>query len=124
MTSKEIEKAVYFLTEQVCCLKQAHGKETEDTIICEKAVRFLVKGDPKLLQPFKERTAAVKYDPNADYDTEQYEGKDADICATVANLFRLSKDPGTPAENGELLNHGARMIAEFYGMEDALPETA
>ena len=57
-------------------------------------------------------------------DTEQYESKDADIRTTVANLFKLAKDPGTPAENGELLNHGARMIAEFYGMEDALPETA
>ena len=124
MTSNEIEKAVYFLTEQVCCLKQAHGKETEDTIICEKAVRFLVKGDPKLLQPFNERTAAVKHDPNADYDTEQYDGKDADIRTTVANLLKLSKDPGTTAENGEQLNHGARMIAEFYGMEDLLPETA
>ena len=123
MTINEIKKAVYFLTEQVCCLKQAHGKETEDTNICEKAVRFLTKGDPKLMQQFKERTAAVKHDPNADYDTEQYEGKDADIRAAIANLAKLAIDPGTAAEKGELLNKGASMIAEFYGMEDLLPET-
>ena len=73
MTSSEIKKAIYFLTEQASCLLQAHGKETKHFKICEQAVHYLVKGDPELLKPFKERMAVTTHDPDADYDTEQYD---------------------------------------------------
>lgn len=123
MAKDRIKNAVYFLTEQACCLLQAQGEKTEHFNICEEAVRYLVKGDPELLQPFKERTSTVKHDPNADYETEQYDDKSADIRTAIEYLASLAKEPGTPAEKGEILSQGARLIAEFYGEEDALPQT-
>ena len=124
MNSNEIKNAVYFLTEQAYCLAQARSKESEFFKLCEEAVRYLVKGDPELLLPFKERTDAVKYDPDADYDTEQYDGKEADMRLAITCLANLAKAPGTPAEKSDILTRTARLIAEFYGAEDMLPETA
>ena len=86
-------------------------------------MRYLVKDDPELLQSFKERTGAVKHDPNADYETEQYDGKQADMRKAVTYLANLANENETPAEKGELLSRGARLIAEFYGAEDVLSQT-
>jgi hypothetical protein len=109
--------SIYFITEQACCLAQSTGRETEHFKACEQAVRYLAKGDPEILQSFAELTEAVKLDPDADYDTEQYEGKDADVRAAVAELELIAKDPGTPAEDAKALKHTADIIADFYGLE-------
>jgi NTP pyrophosphatase (non-canonical NTP hydrolase) len=119
-----IEKAIYFLTEQAHCLIQARGKDNEHFKICEKAVRYLTKGDPELLQPFKERTSDVKHDPDADYDTEQYDGKEADMLVAVEYLANLANDPGTPADKAGILKQGADLIAGFYGKEGVLSDAS
>ena len=124
MTQDQIKNSIYFLNEQARCLIQAQGAEYAEVKICEQAVRYLAKGDPELLQTFKERTDGVQHDPGADYDTEQYEGKEADTRRAITDLITLAKDPGTPTDQGEILTQSAQMIAEFYGMEDALPEVA
>jgi len=125
----EIRGSIQLITEQACCLLQAHGKEPkgkagEDLEICKQAMDFLTKGDPELMQNFTDRMDAVKHDPEADYNTEQYDGKKADIRNAVAQLVNHAKDPETPAEQGEILNQAAEMIAVFYGMNDALPNAA
>ncbi|MCL2853110.1 MAG: hypothetical protein FWE20_08780 [Defluviitaleaceae bacterium] len=122
MTKDQIKNSIYFISEQARCLIQAQGTEYAEVEICEQAVRYLAKDDPALLQTFKERTDGVQHDPGADYDTEQYEGKEADTRRAIIDFIAIAKEPGTPADQAEILTQLAQMIAEFYGMEDALPE--
>jgi len=111
---------LYFIIEQACCLIQARGRDFKDLKICEQAAQIITKGDPEQMQTYKERTDAVIYAPQADYDTEQYDGKDADIRDAVADLVNLSKEPNAPAEQVTILIELAEMIADFYGIEGAV----
>jgi len=113
----ENRNSIYFITEQACCLIQAQGKESKDLKICEQAIRFLVKGDPELLQEFKERTNAMSHDPEADYNVEEYDGKRVDVYNAITDLMNLAKAPDTAAKQGEMLQQAAQMIEKFYGME-------
>ena len=124
ISQADIAAAVNLLTEQACFVLQANGTKTDTFNDCEQAVRYLVKGDPELLKPFKDRTQAVKHDPDADYDTKQYDGKEAEIRTAVTCLTNLAKKIGTPADKKEILNRCASLIAEFYGMEDAVLKMA
>lgn len=121
----DVEKrdAIYFITEQTCCLIQAIGKESEDVKICEQAMQFLTHNNLEQLKAFKEHTDAAVHNPNADYDTEQYDGKRTDVRHAVDDLMELSIASETPTEQGERLRQVAQMIEAFYGMDGILPET-
>jgi len=125
----KIRGSIHFITEQACCLIQAQGKiptgkAGEDLEICKKTMQFLTKDDPELMQAFNERMNAVKHDPDADYDTEQYDGKNAEIRNAVAELITHANAPETTAEQSEILNRAVEMIAVFYGIDDILPNAA
>jgi hypothetical protein len=125
----DIRGSIHFITEQACYLIQAQGKEpsgkaAEDLEICKNTMHFLTKGDPDLMQAFNERIEAVNHDPDADYNTDEYDGKKTDIRNAVAELTSHAKDPETTTEQSEMLNQAAEMIAVFYGMDDILPNAA
>ena len=92
--------------------------------IAKQTMQFLTKDDPELMQAFNERMNAVKHDPDADYDTEQYDGKNAEIRNAVAELITHANAPETTAEQSEILNRAVEMIAVFYGIDDILPNAA
>ena len=120
----ETRGSIYFITEQACCLAQVQGKDSKDAKICEQALRLITKDDPVQMHAYKERTDATKYEPDVDYDTEQYEGKETDVRHAVADIMRFAGASGIPAEQKEVLALAAEMIASFYGMEEELLETA
>ena len=116
----DIKDSTYFLTEQACCLIQAQGKESKDARICEEALRLITKDDPVQIQVHKKRTDATKHNPDADYDTEDYEGKKTDIRHAVADIMGYAGTPDIPAEQKNVLEQAAEMIASFYGMDEEL----
>ena len=120
----ETRGSAYFLTEQACFLIQSQGKDSEDANICEQALRLITNDNAEQMQAFNERTAAVSHAPDADYDTEQYEGKRTDIRHAVVDMMSFSGTPDIPAEKKEILKQAADMIAEFYGMDEELAGAA
>lgn len=119
----ESRGSAYFLTEQACCLIQAQGKESTDAKICEQALRFITHDDAAQMKAFKERTEATAHAPDADYDTEQYDGKKTDVRHAVADITSYANIPDTPIDQKEVMVQAAEMIAEFYGMDDEPAET-
>jgi len=99
---------------------QANGKKTKDIEVCEQAVGFLVGGNAIALRHFNELLDATKHDPDADYDTKDYDGKGSDIRTAVTELTDIANSPCTQAEHGKVLIEAAQMIAEFYGVDGEL----
>ena len=120
----ETRGSAYFLTEQACFLIQGQGKDSEDAKICEQALCLIINGNAEQMQAFNKRTAATNYAPDADYDTEQYEGKKTDIRHAVADIMSFVGSPDITAEQKEMLEQAADMIAEFYGMGEELAGAA
>jgi len=119
--------ALWFVTEQACCLAQASGRETGDFSACRAAVEYLSDGDAGALAYFSEQTAAVTHDQagDADYDTENYEGKENDMRKAVTKLAHLGLglDLTAPLEQREAYMKAADLIAGFYGADDVLNKT-
>jgi len=115
----DIKDSLYFITEQACTLIQAQGLESKHLALCEQAMELMSKGDAEKIKTFKSKTLIVKYDPDADYDTEDYDGKKTDIRHAVADIMSLANSPETPTEQKEVLTEVADGIADFYGMDDA-----
>ena len=118
----ETRGSTYFLTEQACFLIQGQGKDSQDAKICEQALRLITKDNAAQMQALKERTAATSHAPDADYDTEQYEGKKTDIHNAVADIMSFAGSPEIPAEQKAVLEEAAEMIADFYGISEELAE--
>lgn len=116
--------SAYFLTEQACCLIQTQGKESEDAKICEQALRLVSNDDPAQMQAFTERTESTTYAPDADYNIEQYDGKETDVRHAVSDLISIAHTADTPADQKEVLEQAAEMIASFYGMDEELQRVA
>ena len=114
----ETRGIAYFLTEQACCLIQGHGKDSKDAEICEQALRLVSGGNTEQMDTFKVRIAATRHAPDADHDTEQYEGKETDVRHAVADIMSFANSPDIPKEQKEVLEGAAGMIASFYGMDD------
>jgi cytosine/adenosine deaminase-related metal-dependent hydrolase len=123
MQSTMQKDALYFVTEQACCLAQATGRETDDFRTCQDAAEYLARGDAETLTAFWERTEAVQRDLTGyeDYDTEQYEGKIKDARDAVSSLSRLGAADGTPEKVRGSLLKAADIIAAFYDVDDAVP---
>jgi len=115
----DIKDSLYFITEQACTLIQAQGSESKHLALCEQAMEFMSKGDAEKIKTFKSKTLATKHDPDADYDTEEYDGKKTDIHHAIADIMSLANSPDTPAEQKKVLTEVADGIADFYGMVDA-----
>ena len=120
MPSIENKGALYFVTEQACCLAQAQGRETDDFRACQAAAEYLAGGDAETMAAFTERTGTIKRDPDADYDTEQYEGKRKDVGEAVSALNVLGTAEDTPEQVKGLLLKVADIIAAFYDMENVV----
>ena len=121
VTSTENSTALYFLTEQACCLAQSSGRETDFFRACREAAEYLADGDADALGNFLTRTSAVAFDPTGleDYDTEEYEGKRQDVRAAVSWLENLAHSADTPEDKRAPLIETANIIADFYGLDDA-----
>jgi hypothetical protein len=121
-TTTEKKSALYFITEQACCLAQAQGTAGEDFLTCQKAAEFLADDDTDAIMAFYERTSEVKRDLTGleDYDTEEYEGKRNDVRAAVIELTKLSTSEDIPSDKREALMKVADLIAGFYGMDGTL----
>ena len=117
MTDAESRAALYFLTEQACCLAQSSGRETDWFRACREAVEYLTGGDADAMEDFLTRTDAVEPASTEDYDTEEYEGKECDVRTAVSLLEHLSLDVGTPDSKRGPLKKAADLIAGFYGMD-------
>ena len=120
MPSIENKGALYFVTEQACCLVQATGRETDDFRACQAAAEYLAGGDAETMAAFRERTDAMNHDPSADYDTEQYEGKRKDVGEAVSALNVLGTAEDTPEQVKGLLLKVADIIAAFYDMDNVV----
>jgi len=121
--STEQRGAIYFLTEQACCLVLAQGTtDTDDFRVCRESVEYLTGGDAMSVEEFLTRTGVVKGDPGglADYDTEEYDRKKRDMLAAVSALARRYQDPATPEDIRPTLLKAADLVASFYGAENAL----
>ncbi len=118
----EKKDALYFLKEQACCLAQSSGTETEHFRACREATEYLAGDAPEAVRVFNERTGAVKRDltGNKDYDTEDYDGKRADVRAALIELDGLANKTDTPTEKRGILMAAADLIAGFYGMDGTL----
>jgi hypothetical protein len=116
----ENKDALYFVTEQACCLAQAMGRDTDDFRACQDAAAYLADGDAEALAAFRERTEAVQCDLTGleDYDTEQYEGKTEDVREAVSALNVLGTAGDTPEEARGALLKVAEIIAAFYDVEN------
>jgi len=114
--------ALWFVTEQACCLALASGRETDDFRACQAAAESLADGDAGALAYFGERTAAVTHDDTGfeDYDTESYEGKENDLREAVTRLAHLGLDMQAPVEKREAFMKAADLIAGFYDADDVL----
>jgi hypothetical protein len=120
MTSTTTKDALYFVTEQACCLAQAQGRETDDFRACQEAAQYLAENDEAALADFNERTGATKRDLTGleDYDTEQYNGKEDDIRAAVTALSGLGRAEDTPEDVRVALFKTADLIAAFYDLDE------
>jgi hypothetical protein len=114
-------RCLYFISEQAKFLMQANGKKTKDIKVCEQAVDFLVDGNKMAMRHFNELLDTTKHDPDADYDTKDYSGKDDDIRTAITELADMANSPCTQAEHGKVLIEAAQMIAEFYCVGGELP---
>ncbi|MDR1604068.1 MAG: hypothetical protein LBS10_04665 [Gracilibacteraceae bacterium] len=112
--------ALYFVTEQACCLAQATGRETDDFHACQDAAAYLADGDAEALADFRGRTGAVQRDLTGleDYDTEQYDGKIEDVREAVSALNVLGTAGDTPEETRGTLLKVAEIIAAFYDIDN------
>ena len=112
--------ALYFVTEQACCLAQATGRDTDDFRACQDAAEFITDGDPCAFTAFQARAGAVQRDltGHEDYDTEQYEGKDDDVREAVSALNCTGSAPDTPDGIRGALLKSAEIIAAFYDVEN------
>ena len=112
--------ALYFVTEQACCLAQASGRETDDFRACQDAAEFITDGDPCAFIAFQARAGAVQRDltGHEDYDTEQYEGKTDDVREAVSALNYSGSAPETPDGIRGALLKVAEIIAAFYDVEN------
>ena len=120
MDSKTNRGALYFVTEQACCFAQARGMENEHFLACKGAAEYFAGDDTDALRDFHEKTTSTKLDPNADYDTEDYAGKERDIHSALAELAGIAKSPDTPDNTRSTLMEVAGIIAAFYDVE--IPE--
>ena len=125
MNDTKDKGALYFVTEQACCLAQAQGRETEDFRAFQEVAEFITNGNADALADFKERTEAVKQDftHSEDYDTEQYEGKRDDVREAVSALSYQGSAPETPDGIRAALLKAADIIAAFYDMDNAVVAT-
>jgi hypothetical protein len=114
--------ALYFVTEQACCLAQAQGRETDDFRAFQEAAEYLAGGDANALADFHARTEAMKHDLTGleDYDTEQYEGKRDDVREAVSALNVHGSAPDTPDGVRSALLKVADIIADFYDVDNAI----
>lgn len=121
--------AIWFLTEQACCLVLVQGKETDDFNACRQAVEFLAGDDKKTVAEFLERTGAIEGNPGdlADYDLRDYCRKERDLLGAVYELLTCGHDTSVPEGTRTALLKSAEIIASFYGAETgpfALPREA
>jgi hypothetical protein len=123
-TNTNSKNALYFLTEQACCLAQNQGVETEHFHVCRETAEYLADGNTDIIKAFDERTGSVKRDftGQEDYITENYEGKRDDVRAAVVELTNLSKNTNTPDDKRGATTAAAYLIASFYGMDGVLEE--
>jgi hypothetical protein len=114
--------ALWFVTEQACCLTQNCGQGKEWFKACEAVAEYLTDGDAEALARFREQIGGVTPDPDndRDYDPEDYEGKDADIRAAVTKLATLGSNLTERPETRTALLKTAELLADFYGAGDAL----
>jgi hypothetical protein len=119
MASKTNERgtAAWFLTEQAECLAQAGRLDTDDFRACRDALEYLTRGDAETMDAFKMRTEAVEPNPDADYDAEDYYGKDRDLASALYTLLTRASDRETPEQARTALTKGAGIIAAFYGAD-------
>jgi hypothetical protein len=103
--------------EQACCLAQARGKDFAEVATCREAAEYLTGGDAAKLCDFDVNIANTEYNPKADYDVEDYEGKDGDLTKAVAELVQLGNAGDAPDGKRGALLKAADMIACFYGLD-------
>jgi len=122
MNDTKDKGALYFVTEQACCLAQAQGRETDDFRDFQKVAEYLADGDAGAIADFKERTGAMKHDLTGleDYDTEQYDGKENDVRDAVSALSCLGSTPDTPDVIRGALLKAADIIAAFYDVDNVV----
>jgi len=118
MRTAKQKSALYFVTEQACCLAQATGMDTDEFRACRDAAEYLANGNSGAMSDFHEQTSAVKRDPTGleDYDTESYEGKELDMRDAVIQLMQHGLCDCTPEAIRPQLLKTADMIADFYGV--------
>jgi hypothetical protein len=104
----------WFLTEQACCLAQAGHRESDDFRACLNAAKYLAGGETDALTV---RADIAMCDPDADYDTEDYQGKDRDLAGAIYTLLARGHDAGTPEQARTALLRSADLIAAFYGAD-------
>ena len=115
----DIKDSLYFIIEQACTLIQAQGLETKHLRNYESALEIMSKGDAEQMRNFNSKALATEHNPDADYNTEDYDGKKTDIRHAVADMMSKANSPNTPAEQREVLTEVAGGIADFYGLADA-----
>jgi protein involved in temperature-dependent protein secretion len=112
--------ALWFTTEQACCLAQNGGQDNEWFKVCETAAEYLTDGDAEAMSRFREQIAEVKPDPDGDYDLAEYEGKADDMRTSVTRLAHLGLDLTAVPETRAALMKTAELIADFYGAGNVL----
>ena len=117
--------AVWFLTEQACCLMLAQSEVTDDFQACRQAVEFLAADDIEAVMEFNTRTGIVKGDPGAlaDYDIECYDSKERDLLGAIYEMLTLGNNPQVPDDARAALLKSAEIIASFYGADIASAST-
>jgi hypothetical protein len=112
--------AVWFLTEQACCLMLAQGEETDDFGACRAAVEYLAGDDREAVTEFLERTGLAPGNPGglaADYDLEEYREKDRDLAGALYDLLTRGHDCSVPEPTRASLLKGTQLVASFYGAD-------
>ncbi|MDR1070812.1 MAG: hypothetical protein LBL37_08545 [Gracilibacteraceae bacterium] len=122
MANTETKDALWFVTEQACCLAQATGRYTDDFRVCRATAEYLTNGDTDALARFDEITNAVKRDETGleDFDTVEYEGKADDVRVVVTRLANFGLDLTAPEDWRAAFMKAADLVASFYGADDAL----
>jgi hypothetical protein len=122
MQSTTKKDALYFVTEQACCLAQASGRDTDDFRACHDTAEYLTDGDACAFTAFQARAGAVQHDLTGyeDYDTEQYDGKRDDVASAVSALNAHGSAQDTPDGIRGTLLKAADIIAAFYDVDNAV----
>jgi hypothetical protein len=120
MINTKNKDALYFVTEQACCLAQAQGRETDGFRVCQEAAEYLAHIDADAATYFLERTGAAARDLTGleDYDIEQYAGKENDAGRAVTTLSALGRSTDTPEGVRNTLLEAADLIAAFYDLDE------